>query len=388
MTASRPFTARGFLRWVCAALAVAGLSACAVLQHPTFGRLAHGARLTAIEASPNYRDGAFQNAIPTPTSTDGTPFLLALLRGRFEPRIPTIRPSEALPSVKTDLRSLPVEQDIIIWLGHSSYYVQLGGRRILIDPVLSGNAAPFAGMVKAFDGTSIYGIGDIPDIDYLLITHDHYDHLDHATVRDLVPKTRWAIAGLGIGAHLEHWGFPAAKIREGDWFDAFRLDPGLAVHVLPARHYSGRTLKRNQALWVGFALEAKGRRLYFSGDTGFGPHIAEIAKRFDSFDLSVLDAGQYNPRWAYIHMNPEEAAQAAEILRARALLPAHVGRFALARHSWDEPFERATAAAMGRNYRLLTPRIGEPVRLGAEQQFDAWWKPLREAEARRLGFFP
>jgi L-ascorbate metabolism protein UlaG (beta-lactamase superfamily) len=370
------------LRWVGTVSVVVGLGACAALQHPTFGQLPQGVRQAAIEASPNYRDGAFQNAIPTPTSTDGTPFLVALVRGRFEPRIPTLRPPAALPSIRTDLRSLPVDQDVVIWLGHSSYYVQLCGRRILIDPVLSGNAAPFPGMVKAFDGTTVYGIEDIPDIDYLLITHDHYDHLDHATIRGLIPKTRWAIAGLGIGAHLAHWGFPPEKIREGDWFDAFKLDAGMAVHVLPARHYSGRALKRNQALWVSFALEANARRLFFSGDTGFGPHFAEIAKRFPDFDLAVLDAGQYNPRWAYIHMNPEEAAGAAELLRAKAMLPAHVGRFALARHSWNEPFDRAVAASRSRSYRLLTPRIGEPVRLGSEQTFDAWWEPLRDADVR------
>jgi L-ascorbate metabolism protein UlaG (beta-lactamase superfamily) len=368
--------------WVATGAAVVGLSACAVLQHPTFGKLSQGARKAAIEASPNYRDGAFQNAIPTPTSTDGTSFPVAMVRGLFEPRIPTIRPATALPTVKTDLRSLPADQDTVIWLGHSSYYVQLAGRRILIDPVLSGNAAPFPGMVKAFEGTTIYTVADMPDIDYLLITHDHYDHLDDATIRSLLPRTRWAVAGLGIGAHLEHWGFPADRIREGDWFAVFRIDPEVAVHVLPARHYSGRTLTRNQALWVGFALEANGRRLFFGGDSGFGPHIAEIARRFDGFDLAVLDAGQYNPRWANIHMNPEEAAQAAEILGARAMLPAHVGRFALARHSWDEPFERVAAASQGRRYQLLTPRIGEPVRLGSEQRFEAWWKPAGGADPR------
>lgn len=194
------------MSWVGVVLVVAGLSACAALQHPTFGQLPQGARQAAIQASPNYRDGAFQNAIPTPTSTDGTPFLVALVRGRFEPRIPTLRPPAALPSVKTDLRSLPVDQDVVIWLGHSSHYVQLGGRRILIDPVLSGNAAPFPGMVKAFDGTTIYGLEDIPNIDYLLITHDHYDHLDHATIQALVPKTRWAIVRAWASARISRTG--------------------------------------------------------------------------------------------------------------------------------------------------------------------------------------
>lgn len=157
------------------------------------------------------------------------------------------------------------------------------------------------------------------------------------------------------------------------------------MHVLPARHYSGRGLTRNQGLWVGFALEANGRRLFFGGDSGFGPHIAEIARRFDGFNLAVLDAGQYNPRWAYIHRNPEEAAQAAEILGAKAMLSAHVGRFALARHAWDEPFERAVAASQGRKYRLLTPRIGEPLRLGSEQQFEAWWKSVSGDDSATSG---
>jgi L-ascorbate metabolism protein UlaG (beta-lactamase superfamily) len=275
--------------------------------------------------------------------------------------------------------------DTVIWLGHSSFYVHLAGRRILIDPVLSDHAAPFPGMVKAFEGTTIYGVEDLPEIDYLLITHDHYDHLDRDTIEGLIPKTRWAVAGLGIGAHLEHWGFPADRIREGDWFDVIRLEPGLAIHVLPARHYSGRAINRNQGLWVGYALETNRRRLFFSGDSGFGPHIAEIANRFDGFDLAVLDAGQYNARWAFIHMNPEEAARAAEMLRARALLPAHAGRFTLARHAWDEPFERAVAAAVGKSYRLLTPRIGEPVRPGVEQQFQQWWKTARAAPPSQEG---
>lgn len=353
------------------------LGACAVFQHPTFGKLPEGERLGAVEGSPNYRQGEFQNTLPTPILSDGSSFVGALIRGRFEPRERPMPPAP-IPAVKTDLKALPAELDTVVWLGHSSYYVQLGGRRILVDPVFSSHASPFPGMVKAFDGTSIYAVEDMPQIDYLLITHDHYDHLDHVTVRNLATKTRFVVAGLGTGAHLEHWGYPREKIREGDWFTAFPLDPGVTIHVLPARHYSGRALTRNKSLWVGFGLETAQRRLFFSGDSGFGPHFAEIAKRFGSADVAVLDSGQYNPRWAHIHMNPEEAAEAAEILQAKALMPAHVGRFNLARHAWDEPFQRITAASTGRSYRLLTPRIGEPVRLGdAQQHFTKWWQDIR-----------
>jgi L-ascorbate metabolism protein UlaG (beta-lactamase superfamily) len=150
--------------------------------------------------------------------------------------------------------------------------------------------------------------------------------------------------------------------------------PDLQVHVLPAQHYSGRFMKRNQSLWASFALQTPQRKLYFSGDTGFGPHFDRIARQFGSFDLVALDSGQYNARWADIHMTPEEASRAAELLGARTLLTAHAGLFTLARHAWDEPFERALAASKDKRYRLLTPLIGEPVRLGAaDQQFRHWW---------------
>jgi hypothetical protein len=229
------------LRWTkkllagaAAIAAVIGLSACAVLQHPVFGAGPEGSRLAAVQASPNYRDGAFQNAVPTPISTDGTPLPVAMIRGRFEPRPPP--PAAPIPTVKTDLKAMPADIDTVVWLGHSSYYVQLAGRRILIDPVLSDHAAPFSWMVKAFAGTTLYTTEDLPQIDYLLITHDHYDHLDRNTIRGLLPITRWAVTGLGIGAHLEHWGFPRDRIREGDWFDTIRVEPALAIHILPARH--------------------------------------------------------------------------------------------------------------------------------------------------------
>ena len=156
------------------------------------------------------------------------------------------------------------------------------------------------------------------------------------------------------------------------------LEPvaGLRVHVLPARHYSGRMLTRNKTLWVAFALESTQRRLFFSGDSGYGPHFREIGERFGGFDLVALDMGQYDQRWAYIHMTPEEAARAADDLRTRTLLPAHVGRFSIARHAWDEPFERIATASEGKSYRLSTPRIGEPLDLRDEgQQFSRWWVP-------------
>lgn len=351
---------------------VLALGACAYLQHPKFGQLPEGERLEAIRGSRHHADGQFRNLVPTPILTQDIGLLSRL--GSLFTRPEGLKPAQALPSVKTDLKAVDRSRDTVVWLGHSSYFVQLGGRRILIDPVFSASAAPLPFVNDAFDGTSLYTAQDMPGIDVLLITHDHWDHLDHPTVTALEPKVRSVVTGLGVGAHLEHWGYPRHKIREADWFDTLKLDRDLTIHVLPARHYSGRLLTRHRTLWAAFALETPQRRVFFSGDSGFGPHFEEIGRRLGGFDLVALDSGQYDARWALIHMTPEEAARAAEALKAKTLLPGHVGRFRLARHAWDEPFERLAAANEGRSFRLLTPMIGEPVVLGDDRQrFSRWW---------------
>jgi L-ascorbate metabolism protein UlaG (beta-lactamase superfamily) len=346
------------------------------LQHPKFGEMPKGDRLALIERSPHYVDGEFRNLTATPMFS-GDRSLVSTLVSSFRNRgeVELLRPLDDLPSVITDLHALDRNEDLVVWFGHSSYFVQVGGKRLLIDPVFSEDAAPIPWVNRAFAGTTPYTAEDMPDIDYLLITHDHWDHLDHPSVVALAPRVGAVITGLGVGAHFERWGYPQTKIRESDWNTAVALDEGFSVHVLPARHYSGRMLRRNRTLWVSFAVEAPGRKLYFSGDSGYGPHFAQIGKQFGGFDLVALDGGQYNPRWPYIHMTPEEAVQASRDLRGRAVVPAHVGRFKLARHPWDEPFERFVAASEKQGIKLLTPRIGEPVMLADdEKQFERWWQ--------------
>lgn len=353
------------------------VGACAYVRQPQFGELPAGGRLSAIEMSPNYADGEFRNLVPTPMFTDGRSFISVLLSNLFT-KSERPAPSALVPSVRTDLKALDPGRDTIIWLGHSSYFIQIAGKRVLIDPVFSTNAAPVPYANQAFDGSSLYTADDVPEIDYLLITHDHWDHLDYASVEGLEPKVRHVIGGLGMGTYFEHWGFAREKIREADWFTALDLQEGVTIHVLPARHYSGRLLTRNRILWTAYALESPERRIFFSGDSGYGPHFAEIGRRFGGFDLAVLDSGQYDRRWANIHMLPEEAAQAAEELQAAAMMPAHVGRFAIAKHAWDEPFTRISAASEGRQYRLLTPIIGGPVFLDDRKQvFSRWWESVR-----------
>lgn len=352
------------------------IGACAYIQHPKFGRLPEGSRLEAIKQSPNYVDGEFSNLVPTPMLTEdsnfATVFFNSLVTRKERPR-----PAGSMPSVKTDLKALDRDRDTVVWLGHSSYFVQLGGRRVLIDPVFSSFAAPVSYTNRAFAGTDLYTAEDMPEIDYLFITHDHWDHLDHASVMALKSKTKKVICGLGVGGYFASWGYASEQIHESDWFDLLEPERGFAIHVLPARHYSGRLLTKNKTLWVGFALETPDRRLFFSGDSGYGPHFSEIGRMFDGFDLVVLDSGQYDRRWAHIHMNPEEAARAVEELQARALLPAHIGKFSMANHPWDEPFRRINAASEGKNFRLLTPLIGEPINLDDDQQlFSRWWEGM------------
>ncbi|HWR05690.1 MBL fold metallo-hydrolase [Sporomusa sp.] len=346
------------------------------LQHPKFGTLPEGARLERIKSSPHYADGQFQNLVPIPPRVEGSSSVSLWLEYLFIPK-ERLAPTEPIPSVKTDLMALDRDKDIVVWLGHSSYYMQLGGKRILIDPVFSSYAAPVSFVNKAFAGTNPYTAEDMPEIDYLLITHDHWDHLDYPTISALKPKIKQVICGLGVGAYFEQWGFAADLIHEADWFTAVELENDFTVHVLPARHFSGRMLTRNKTLWTSLALVTPERRIFFSGDSGYGPHFKQIGESLNGFDLVVLDNGQYDKNWPHVHMTPEEAVQAAEDLKAQALLPAHVGKFAIANHPWDEPFQRITAASQNKNYRLFTPMIGEPVELANEQQvFSPWWERM------------
>jgi L-ascorbate metabolism protein UlaG (beta-lactamase superfamily) len=334
------------------------VGACMFVNQPQFGQQSAESSLDAIASSSHYYDGEFHNLTPTSVLSDDSSTFSILMSNLFS-SAGRLRPETPVPTIKTELKKLDQNTDQVIWFGHSSCFVQLGGKAILIDLVFSDYASPLPFTNTAFEGTNIYTADDMPDIDYLLITHDHWDHLDYSTVMALKSKVNHVICPLGVGAHFEKWGYAREKIHETDWYNRMELTEELIIHVLPARHYSGRLTSKNQTLWAGFALETGKRRLFFSGDSGYGSHFAEIGRKFSGFDLAFLDCGQYDKRWPKIHMNPEEAVMAAEDLQAKALLPAHVGKFTIARHPWDEPFIRIAEASRKENVRLLTPRIGE-----------------------------
>jgi len=350
------------------------ISGCFYLSHDKFGRLPQGDRLDRISTSPNYLDGTFHNREPIIRIVEGGGGLGLWLKFLMRDS-EGLTPPGPVPVVKTDLKALDPNVDVVVWLGHSSYFISMGGKTVLIDPVFSDHASPVSFSTRAFEGTTLYTAEDMPDIDYLLISHDHWDHLDYDTVMALKLKARHVVTGLGVGEHFARWGFPDGMVHEADWDEAVRLDDGFTIHVLTARHFSGRLFDRNRTLWVSFALETPSRRIFYSGDSGYGSHFKKIGDRFGGFDLVMLDSGQYNEAWQYVHMNPEQAAQASIDLRALAALPSHAGRFNISYHSWDEPFRRFVAAGRDKPYRLITPKIGEVITLADQSQiFSDWWE--------------
>lgn len=345
------------------------------MQQSKFGKIPAGKRLEEIMSSANYREGKFQNQSPTPDLTEGANYY-SILKDFFFYKSKRSAPSVLLPSQKTNLLTLDTEKNVLIWFGHSSYFMQVDGKRILVDPVLSGSASPLKFTTKSFPGTDVYTTDDIPDIDYLFISHDHWDHLDHETVLKLKPKIKKIITGLGTGAHLEHWGFDQQIIIEKDWNEEVVLDEGFVVNTVPARHFSGRGFKRQQAIWLSFVLQTPTQKIFIGGDSGYDSHFLKIGNQFGPFNLVILECGQYNKSWKHIHMMPEELVQAAQDLKAEKLMPVHWAKFSLALHSWDEPIIRVTGEAKRKNFPVIHPMIGEEVDLNNPGNKTEWWKGI------------
>lgn len=347
------------------------------MRQAKFGKAPAGNRLTELQKSSNYKDGKFQNLSITPELAEGYNMVGVTYNVLFN-KEPRRKPTDIIPSVKTDLINLPADKDILVWFGHSSYFIQLDGKRFLVDPVFSGNASPIPGTVKSFKGTDIYTAEDIPEIDYLFISHDHYDHVDYTTLLALKNKIKKVICGLGVGAHFEHWGYSPENIIEKDWYSEVALDSGFTAFVQPARHFSGRGFTRNNTLWASYVLQSPTMKIYIGGDSGYDTHFAAIGNKFGPIDLAILDNGQYNVAWRYIHTLPDEVLQAAKDLKAKRLFPVHSSKFVLANHPWDEPLSKITELNKSTELPLVTPIIGEPVNLkDSSQQFTQWWVGLK-----------
>lgn len=345
------------------------------MKQAQFGKAPTGARLERIKQSPNFRDGSFQNLVETPTLAEGYTYW-DMIANMFK-TFPRLRPLDSLPSIKTDLLKLPADSNVLVWFGHSSYFMQIDGRTFLVDPVFSGNASPVPGTVKAFKGSDIYTVADLPNIDYLIISHDHYDHLDYETVQGLKKKVGKVICGLGVGASFEDWGYPTNLILEKDWNESVDFGNGFKIHVTPARHFSGRGLHPANTLWASYVLQTPNFKIFVGGDGGYGPHFKTIGEKFGPIDLAILDNGQYNLAWHYVHTLPEEVLKASEELRAKRLFPVHSSKFVLANHPWDEPLKKVSRLNQGK-IPLVTPIIGELVQLGnTKQEFKQWWLGIK-----------
>lgn len=320
--------------------------------------------------NPLYRDGQFHNAEMAPPVTRTQSRMTLWYRFLFG-KDEGAQPDGALPSQKTDLHKLA--DNAVIWMGHSSYFIRLDGKNYLLDPVFSDYASPVPHTNVAFRGSNIYRADDIPHIDYLLITHDHWDHLDYPTINALRGKIGQIVTPTGVGSYFEKWGFSRDNIFEGGWNSVLKKE-GVEIHILPAQHFSGRFFKRNQTLWASYAIITPHHRLYLGGDSGYGKHFKAIADKLGGFDVAILECGQYDKQWPFIHMAPEDTARAASDLQAKAVLPSHNSKFKLAHHRWNEPIARLTAASANQPWRLLTPKIGEPVELdNTRQTFSRWW---------------
>jgi len=340
-----------------------------ILNRPVFGRNPAGDRLVRIKQLSNFKNGAIQNLSPTPVKPDEVSYW-QILRGMMKKNVNRI-PSFPLPSLKPIFTA--DHHTKIIWFGHSSYFLQIDGINILVDPVFSATPSPFSFLgYKYFKGTNFIQPEELPEIDVILITHDHYDHLDYKSILKLNQKTKIFITSLGVGAHLEHWKISAEKIKELSWGDEI-LVGDLKFTATPARHFTGRSFKRNQTVWSSFVLQTPRHKLFLGGDSGYDNHFKEIGDIHGPFDIAILECGQYNSNWPLIHLFPKETVQAALDLKAKVLMPVHWGKFTLAMHDWNEPVISVVKAAEEKNLKVTTPQLGEAVLIGLHYPDQQWW---------------
>jgi len=343
--------------------------------YPKLGRNPNLIHQQKLQKSPNFKNGKFYNLVETPIITTDSQISLLFNNLFCQPKT-QIKPAHKIPSIQTDLTKLP--ENSIVWLGHSSYFINLNGQKFLLDPIFSECAAPISIAIKSFAGSNLYKPSDFAQIDGLIITHDHYDHLDYKTVKALEPKVKQVITTLGVSSHLTYWNLFSDQICELDWHQSTQIGEqnSVTLTAVPVRHFSGRTFHKNRTLWAGFILQTQSFKIFFSGDSGYGQHFAQIGKKYGPFDWVTLDSGQYNKSWQNVHMTPEQSAKAAFELGAKNFTPQHLARFALSSHTWDEPFYRFQIACQNYSYNLLTPMIGQPIDLAKlnQQTFSPWWQ--------------
>ena len=332
-------------------------------------------QLSSYEQSPNWRDGSFQNLVKTEMnfSIRDVP---GMLHKQFIDRKGRV-PKKPIPVATFDLSSfISGDQTKIIWYGHSVILLRICNKTILIDPMMGPDASPIAPFkTRRFSEGTLDILDQLPPIDLLLMTHDHYDHLDLASIRRLQGKVKQYIVGLGIKRHLTRWGVDASHVEELDWWQDKQID-NIQITYTPTRHFSGRGVSdRQKSLWGGWAITTPHEKIYFSGDGGYGEHFKEVGKRLGPFDFGIMECGQYNELWHQIHMYPEESIQAAKDAGVQTAMAVHWAGFPLAMHHWKDPIERFVAAAEKKSQKIVIPEIGQTFHY-LDDLTTPWWVNL------------
>ncbi len=345
---------------------------------PQIGAKAEGARLQRMQQASNFENGKFQNTVETKmemtwsTIKESLGHYLFADKSRKNPQEPiSVRPFRA-----DEFSNIGADSLAFVWFGHSTILIRIDGLTILTDPVITGERASMFSFMgpKRFDYTQQITVDDLPKIDAVILSHDHYDHLDYPTIKKLNEKVDRFYLPLGVGAHFEHWGVAAENITELNWWDEVDLK-GVKLAFTPTRHFSGRGLgDRFNTLWGSWVLIGKNKRLYFSGDSGYFPGFKEIGEKYGPFDIAFMECGAYNEGWSEIHMFPEETAQAHLDVKGKLLMPIHWGKFDLSLHPWKESVDRLAVKAEEENIQLFTPEVGQTVSLSSSDDLDRWWQ--------------
>ena len=361
-----------FFLYIGYALATATVTGVSYLNlAPQFGSNPSSKEKIEYEEHINFENGIFINSENTPLMTGKVStwdfFKSDSLRKPKNLKTEKINDSFFTQSDNKDYQ--------IAWLGHSAFLISINEKIILLDPMLGSHASPISiPSLKRFNSELPINPESIPYIDFVILSHDHYDHLDFSTIQFIKDKVKTFLVPLGIGSHLRSWNVKAQNIREMNWEQSYKIDD-LEFVCLPARHFSGRgPLNQNSTLWSSWAIKSSGLKIYFSGDSGYGSHFEKIGKEHGPFDISLIDCGQYNSAWKYSHMFPGQAVAAAIDLKSKYFMPIHWGGFILAMHPWDEPVKKSKRLAEEQGLICLTPKIGEILsKSSLNKQFPLWW---------------
>ena len=346
---------------------------------PQFGGKANEAQKKVYSKSKHFEKGIFANEIPTSMDMSFTQGLGILKK--FITGVPNQTPKNPLPVLKIDSLNIVNKPDSITkltWFGHSAFLLEIDEQNILIDPMFGDTPSPHPWLgKKRFSNGLPIEIEKLPQIDAVIFSHDHYDHLDYKSVIKLKDKVRKFYTPLGVGLHLKEWGVPEENIHELDWWDEIEHE-GIKLVCTPSRHFSGRGLgDRFATFWGSWVIKGSSKNIYFSGDGGYGDHFKKIGEKYGPFDFAMMECGQYNELWSEIHMMPEETAQAATDVKANLMMPIHWGSFVLAMHTWQDPVERVIKKADELGQKIIVPQIGEPVVLGSEKLNNSdWWRGI------------